>query len=80
MKIKDKIENFLSENINGGKKIDHVAYPQKLRTKSPSELRYIIKDAKEALQAMPNGKNAGYYQDEINYCANELYRRQKGGK
>jgi hypothetical protein len=29
---------------------------------------------------MPDNPNAGYYLDEINYCADELARRARGGK
>lgn len=36
---------------------------------------FTIKDAQEALQAMPDNPKAGYYQDEISYCAMELRRR-----
>jgi hypothetical protein len=56
--------------------IDHTAYPKSLRSKSDDSLRYIIKDAKEALFLFPEADKAGYYADEINYCAMELKRRQ----
>jgi len=59
------------------KVMNHTNYPKKLKKKSHAELRYIIKDCQEALNAMPAGENAGYYADEINYCANELNRRKK---
>jgi hypothetical protein len=55
--------------------IDHDAYPKSLRSKSDESLRYIIADAKEALFLFPENKKAGYYADEINYCAMELARR-----
>lgn len=57
------------------KKMDHAAYQKRLKTKSDAELRFIIKDANEALKAMPDGENAGYYADEIHYASMELQRR-----
>jgi hypothetical protein len=62
--------------INESTKIDHIAYPEKLRTKTVEELRYIMKDATEAMNAMPNGHKAGYYADEVNYASMELTRRK----
>lgn len=59
------------------KVMDHGAYQKRLRKKTDSELRFIIKDAGEALAAMPYGENAGYYQDEIHYAHAELERRKK---
>jgi hypothetical protein len=43
---------------------------------SVAALRFTIKDASEAIDAMPHGDKAGYYADEIHYCAMELKRRQ----
>lgn len=60
--------------------IDHAAYQAKVRKMTDAQLHYAIKDANEALQAMPNADKAGYYADEINYCASELARRRKGGQ
>jgi hypothetical protein len=59
------------------KKINHVEYPEMLKLKSYEELYGIMKDAAEALRAFPDNENSGFYQDEINYCYNELNRRQK---
>jgi hypothetical protein len=56
--------------------IDHAAYASKVRKLSDASLRYIIKDAGEAIKANPEGPKAGYYADEINYCCDELRRRQ----
>ena len=55
--------------------IDHAAYQRKVRKLSEESLRFIIKDAGEALRANPEGHKAGYYQDEIHYCLMELRRR-----
>lgn len=57
------------------KQIDHAEYQKKTRTMSADSLRYVIKDCRQVLAAMPDGSNAGYYADEINYCAMELHRR-----
>lgn len=59
------------------KEMNHSAYIAKTRTMSAITLRFIIKDCQEAINAMPNGINAGYYQDEIHYCSMELNRREK---
>lgn len=59
------------------KKMDHSSYQESLKSKSDDELRYIIQDCKKALEAFPENPNAGYYQDEIHYCAQELKNRSK---
>jgi hypothetical protein len=59
------------------KHMDHTAYPKGLKSKDEAALRYIMKDCREAIAAMPDGENAGYYMDEIHYCAMELRRREK---
>lgn len=55
--------------------MNHTEYPKQLKNKSIAELRFIAEDAKKAVQAMPDGINAGYYLDEINYCMNEINKR-----
>ena len=57
--------------------IDHAAYAAKVKTKSVAELRYIIADARAAIDANPNGPKAGYYGDEIHYAAMELRDRDQ---
>jgi hypothetical protein len=59
------------------KTMNHTEYQKNLKHKSFAELHYILKDAQEAIKAMPDGINAGYYADEINYAAMELNRRKK---
>ena len=61
------------------KQINHIEYPKRLRRKSDAELRFIIKDAREAMEAMPDGENAGYYADEVCYAGMELARRERKG-
>lgn len=55
--------------------IDHKAYQRKVKGYSDDQLWYVIKDAREAAEANPQGPKAGYYYDEIHYCAAELRRR-----
>jgi len=59
------------------KHMDHTQYPKTLKHKDPESLRYIIQDCREAIAAMPMGDNAGYYADEIHYCAMELKRQEQ---
>ena len=59
----------------GDKVMDHAKYQRDLKTKSVESLRYIIKDAREAIQANPNNPNNGYYADEVHYAHAELRRR-----
>lgn len=62
------------------KTMNHTEYQKAMRTKTGAELAWIIKDASEAVRANPDGVNAGYYADEVNYASSELYRRRTGGK
>lgn len=56
--------------------IDHKEYPESLKKKTIVELHFIMKDAYQAMRAMPDGPKTGYYADEINYCCNEIHRRR----
>jgi hypothetical protein len=56
--------------------IDHKSYQKRVRALSEEQLRWIIQDASEALKAMPDSPKAGYYADEVSYCAAELRRRK----
>jgi len=62
------------------KQINHNEYMKKVKTLTDESLRYIIKDCQEAISAMPNGEKAGFYADEIHYCAMELSRRASSKK
>jgi len=57
--------------------IDHNAFPASLKAKSDDELRFIIKDAGEAIAAMPDNPKAGVYADQINYAQMELTKRRE---
>ncbi len=61
--------------MNERTQIDHSGYQKKVRRMSEEALRFVIKDAREAINANPDGHKAGYYADEINYCSMELSRR-----
>jgi hypothetical protein len=56
--------------------MDHAKYQSSLRKKDITSLRFIIKDAQEAIDANPENPNNGYYQDEIHYAAAEIRRRE----
>jgi len=61
--------------------INHSEYQAKVKTMTDAELLYTMQDARAAIDAMPYGHKAGYYADEIHYCAAELRRRtNQGGK
>ncbi len=62
------------------KNMNHIEYPKSLKTKLTAELRFIIKDAKEAMEAMPDNENNSYYADEVCYCINELNNRKFEGE
>jgi hypothetical protein len=57
--------------------IDHAAYQERIKSLDAAALHFIMRDAREAIAAMPNGPKAGYYADEIHYAAMELTRRSK---
>lgn len=50
------------------------------RTTPADQLRYAIKDAQEAIDAMPDGPNVGRYLDEQHACMMELNRRRKANR
>ncbi len=56
-------------------KINHAEYQVKTKGMSEAKLRFTIKDATEAMEANPEGHKAGYYADEVCYCAAEMKRR-----
>jgi hypothetical protein len=68
---------FSSKPAQYDKRMDHAEYPKRLKTMTDDQLRFIIRDAREAAQANPENPNAGFYQDEILYAAAELKRRGK---
>ena len=61
--------------MNNKIEINHKEYMAKVKNMSEQALRYTIKDARAAHDAMPDGAKAGYYLDEISYCMMELRKR-----
>jgi len=57
--------------------MNHAEYQERMTTLSIEALRFIMADAYNAAQAMPDSPNAGYYLDELNYASMELARRLK---
>ena len=57
--------------------LDHADYPKRLKKMEDWNLRAIIDDCKDAINANPQAEKCqnGYYADEINYCAMELHKR-----
>lgn len=48
-----------------------------LKDKNDFELLNIINDAKKAIEDYPENPNNKCYQDKINCCSDELYKRRK---
>jgi len=61
--------------MNERTQINHSEYQKKVRRMTEASLRFVMRDAAEAIKANPDGHKAGYYADEINYCSMELARR-----
>lgn len=59
------------------KTMNHAEYVELCKTLPSNALRFIMKDAQEVIDAMPDGENVGYYLDEISYAGMELKRRQR---
>ena len=59
------------------KTMNHSEYQADCKNRSETSLRHVIEDCKQAIAAMPDNPNAGYYADEIHYCSMELRRRTK---
>lgn len=58
------------------KTMNHAEYQKKMKTLSWACLEYICDDAREAIATNPDNENNGYYQDEINYASNEMFKRK----
>jgi hypothetical protein len=63
--------------MTGQKMMDFAAYWERIEKLPSVALRFIQQDAQEAIDAMPDGPNAGYYADEVSICASELRNRAK---
>ena len=58
------------------KLMQHADYMASVKRRTTPQLEYQLQDAREALEAMPEGVNAGYYADEVCYIGMELKFRQ----
>lgn len=64
--------------MKDGKRINtEERYAEELKKKPRNEVSYVMNDAKNAYEAMPDGKNAGYYMAEVRLCDAELKRRDE---
>ena len=52
-------------------------YEEKCRNATDASLVYVMKDAREAMLANPEGVKAGYYADEISMAGMELMNRRR---
>ena len=59
---------------------DFKKYEAKAKTMTDAELLYVIRDCREAAEAMKghNPEREGHYEDEAHTCAMEITRRRKG--
>lgn len=64
-------------NSFGKKTMQWAQYTTRIEKLPSIALRHIRRDAQEAIDAMPDGVNAGYYADEMMICASELRKRAK---
>ncbi len=62
--------------MNKAPQLNHTEYMKKVKTLSDDSLLFIIKDANEAMAAMPDNPKNGWYADEVNYCSMEISRRK----
>ena len=62
------------------KQMKFAEYEERILGLPSIALRFIMRDAKKAIEALPDGPNAGYYADEIMVCGQELTRRLKPKK
>lgn len=59
------------------KTMNHSEYIEKTKDMTDSELRYVVRDCRAVINLQKDfNPNCNYYQDEIHYCAMELYRRK----
>jgi hypothetical protein len=55
----------------------HSRYMEMVKTMSTDSLRYVIKDCRNAIEALPENPKCEQYMDEIHYCATELRIRKE---
>jgi hypothetical protein len=64
-------------NSSGVAQANFSALESKARSMTEDQLRYAMKDAREAERANPDGHKAGFYADEAHTYGDELARRSK---
>lgn len=55
----------------------HSEYMAKVKTMPTDSLQYVIKDCRNAIEALPENPKCEQYMDEIHYCATELRFRNE---
>ena len=55
----------------------HSRYMEMVKSMSTDSLRYVIKDCRNAIEALPENPKCEQYIDEIHYCATELRLRNE---
>ena len=55
----------------------HSRYMEMVKSMSTDSLRYVIKDCRNAIEALPENPKCEQYMDEIHYCATELRLRNE---
>lgn len=82
MKSLRELQQLAGIEITESTRFDHAAYKERVKGMSDDALEYTRRDAKAAIEANPDSEKSrsGYYQDEINYCSDELYKRKQSGR
>jgi hypothetical protein len=63
---------------DGSVHLDFKVFRESLSGKSDSSLNFIMRDAADARDAMPDGKKFNYYADIVNEVGDEIARRKNG--
>ena len=71
--------DYLDCFLENTKTMQWAQYMTRIEKLPSITLKHICVDAQEAIDAMPDGVNAGYYADEIFICGNELHQRSMNG-
>lgn len=65
------------KHLKTSRRMDHAEYPKTLKGLTDDQLLNISRDAMAAIRAFPDGRNAGYYADEISYVSMERKLRER---
>ena len=80
MALKSTAARYPQPVVSVIKRMDHAGYVERCKRRSLASLYYVMRDATEAAEAMPDGPNVQYYMDEAIYCGQEIVRRQQQPK